>query len=436
MEINMYASVIGKIFLDEYNHRNRKNFTAKEYFEKEFVPLFFDHEKYMIHGGNSKITNPSIKENTKRKIDLLINQIDKDPESSSAIGYPSTDLTATTSGQLSSIKLPIDSKSIYYSWIGAGLGIETENGLAMYFQNPNILYDISKGWNHYRKLLNERKQLNSYQVERWNGNWLGHLYNDQKISMTVEPNPEEFIITANRNLSVSAEKWGKILIRISQEYSDINLLVYVYKISKTNKTIGFVPIKLEEFQRPIYFYKKIFGLPTYIKDAKKVEEILGNNYGFFAACNHGSIGIKAIEPKVLRQYIPNKYRKARFPKLSNNENEQIIFKTNLVWVCAMLNNEQLIEQADKAAKIFLSFKSVASRGKTTESQTIKEILESTSPKIFINGLVPILEKSSRETADSLNFLVSELNKMPRENFSYFITLIRFKYAYHNRKEQS
>lgn len=432
----MYASVIGKMFLEEYNRSNNTNFSAKSFFEKEYVPLFFGHEKYMIHGGNSKITNPSIKEDTKTKIEMLIKQIDEDPINSSAIGYPSNDITATTSGQLSSLELPINSENVYYSWIGAGLGVETENGLAMYFQNPNILLDISRGWKYYRDLLKERKQLNSYQVERWNGNWLAHLYNDQKISFTDAPNPEEFIIKSKTNLSIGSEKWGRILIRISHEYGDINLLVYVYKISKTNKTIGFIPIQLQEFQRPIYFYKKIFGLPAYIKDAKKIEEILGNNYGFFAACSHGSIGLRAIEPKVLRQYIPSKYRKVRFPKYSNNENEQIIFKTNLVWVCAMLNNEQLIEQAEKAAKNFLSFKSISSRGKTTESRMIDEILESPNPKAFINGLAQIVEKCSPDNADSLNLLVNELNKMPRDNFSYFITLIRFKYAYLNRKEQS
>lgn len=431
----MYASVIGKMFLEEYNRINSANFSAKLFFEKKYVPLFFGHEKYMIHGGNSKITNPSIKENTKTKINMLIKQIDEDPINSSAIGYPSNDMTATTSGQLSSFELPINSENVYYSWIGAGLGVETENGLAMYFQNPNILFDISKGWKYYRELLNERKQLNSYQVERWNGNWLAHLYNDQRMSFTDTPNPEEFIINSNMKLSIRSEKWGRILIRISQVYGDINLIVYVYKISKTNKTIGFIPIHLKEFQRPIYFYKKIFGLPTYIKDAKKIEEILGNNYGFFAACSHGSIGLRAIEPKVLRQYIPSKYRKVKFPKFTNNENEQIIFRTNLVWVCAMLNNEQLIEQAEKAAQIFLSFKSDSSRGKTTESRMIEEILESPNPKAFINGLVPIVEKGSLYTADSFNSLVNELNKMPRDNFSYFLTLIRFKYAYLNRKEQ-
>ena len=51
----MYTTIIGKRFLNAYNKRESTNLSAKEFFEKIFIPIFYDHPKYMMTGGNSPL---------------------------------------------------------------------------------------------------------------------------------------------------------------------------------------------------------------------------------------------------------------------------------------------------------------------------------------------------------------------------------------------
>ena len=56
----MYATRIGRLFLKAYNNKFEKNYTAREFFENVFIPLFFDHQKYMMTAGNSPLENPKL----------------------------------------------------------------------------------------------------------------------------------------------------------------------------------------------------------------------------------------------------------------------------------------------------------------------------------------------------------------------------------------
>lgn len=351
----MYASVIGKIFLDEYNCRNGTKFTSKEYFEKQFIPLFFDHPKYMMNGGNTFLCNgPKIPKGTlpdkaerSYRISKTINKIENETADSSAIGYPSADLTATTSGQVSSLELPITPENVYLSWIGGGLGVGVNGGLAFYFQNAQMLMDIFSGWQIYRNWLKETTQLKGNQIETWNGQWLAHFYDPDIFDCSSGPSSGEVLKGEDKILQLTTQQWVKILLRTAQKYPDTTILAYVFSLGQTNKTLGFVPVNLPEVNRPINLYKKYFGENQFLKDTKEIENIFGNNYGLFKACEAGSIGIRALEPKALREYMPQ--GKNSIPKYPGQAKEQITFRTYLVWVSAMLNNEQLIDLAEKAA---------------------------------------------------------------------------------------
>ena len=63
-----------------------------------------------------------------------------------AIGFPTLDLAATTSGQVTNLDLPIKTDDIYLSWIGSGLGIGVQSGLSLLFSNKQILLDLFEGW--------------------------------------------------------------------------------------------------------------------------------------------------------------------------------------------------------------------------------------------------------------------------------------------------
>jgi len=49
----MYTTTVGHTFLEEFNRRNGLNLTAKDFFDKEFFKIFFDHPKYLMWAQNS-----------------------------------------------------------------------------------------------------------------------------------------------------------------------------------------------------------------------------------------------------------------------------------------------------------------------------------------------------------------------------------------------
>ena len=50
----MIASKIGKTFLEAYNQKYDKEYSAKEFFDKEYFELFYNHPKYFFWPGNSE----------------------------------------------------------------------------------------------------------------------------------------------------------------------------------------------------------------------------------------------------------------------------------------------------------------------------------------------------------------------------------------------
>ncbi|WP_234128876.1 hypothetical protein [Bacteroides thetaiotaomicron] len=146
----MYATTIGRTFLKAYNCKFKTEYTAKSFFEDVFVPLFFDHHKYMMTAGNSPLENPKLSwddmikgkkpfetpERRQERINKMIHKIETEKaDASIAIGYGVVDATAATTGQISSIAFPDNKEDIYLSWIGAGLGIGVVGGLTILF-NP------------------------------------------------------------------------------------------------------------------------------------------------------------------------------------------------------------------------------------------------------------------------------------------------------------
>lgn len=172
----MIAANIGRIFLNAYNEKFNSNFTAKDFFIEKYFTLFFDHEKYMQWVTNSPFVQgikkgvyPTLAER-KLKLETLIDKISNNTaDASIAIGFPSLDLTASTSGQITSMDLPLKAEDVYLSWIGSGLGIGVQSGLSLLFSQKQILLDLYEGWQLYRDFLNKTPQLRGNQINTWNG---------------------------------------------------------------------------------------------------------------------------------------------------------------------------------------------------------------------------------------------------------------------------
>ncbi|MFZ5429507.1 MAG: hypothetical protein ACOZDD_04675 [Bacteroidota bacterium] len=436
----MIAANIGKIFLDAYNEKYQSKYSAKEFFVEKYYKIFFNHNKYMMSAGNSPLENPKISwdkmrtgqipyETVEKRNDRFTKTVDKidagPADASIAIGFPTLDLTATTSGQVTNLDLPIKTDDIYLSWIGSGLGIGVQSGLSLLFSNKQILLDLFEGWQVYRDYLNSTPGLRGNQINTWNGQWIAHRYDKlsyDAANPTALFNP--FGAMKDGGMEVNTQSWTKVLIGIARNFPETSLTAYVYSLGQMNITVGFVPFNLPRIRQPFELYDKYFGTTK----REQVEQLFGTAIGFTKACQMGAIGVNALEPKGFRDSM----NKGVVPKYNPTDEEKTInFNTYQIWLLAMLNNEQLWEKAQQIATTLNSYSLSDKNAKKVKSQEVTNLLASVNKKQFIESLIEIV-KGSLET-DQLAEIAEIIHSMPVDNVPYFLTLIRFQYAVVNKK---
>ena len=435
----MITSAIGKMFLEAYNEEYGTHYDARTFFIEQFYPLFFDQNKQMMYVINSPFVQqlPSCRDcilgkkefestaERSERLNTFLNKVEcNDADASIAVAYPSLEPTAKTSGQVTNIDFRISSDDVFLSWIGGALGICTEKGYTILFHKKEILLDVYKGWKYYRQALNETKMLDGNKINSWNGQWLAHYYDDREFE---EDNPMASFSPYNTGddgiIGIALLSWTKILIRIAKRFEDVNLLGYVYVLSKSNTTLGFIPFNLNQIRRPIHLYEKLFG----IADGREAEPLWGKAFGFRTACTAGVIGIKAMEPKGLRDYVYSKGDKApKQPKAPKNETETINFNVYKIWILAMLNNEDLWDKSQELAELLNEASTDKDKSISTKRKNLVEtMLGASNKKQFIAAateVIPFIGKTN-EFKD----IVKEVHSMPTDNVPYFLTLLRFQY---------
>jgi len=435
----MITSNIGKIFLEAYNEENGTSYDARTFFLEQFYPLFFDQNKQMMYVINSPFVQqlPSCRDCIKgiksfedieqraKRLNAFIEKVENnDADMSIAIGYPSIEVNAKTSGQVTDLKMNTSKEDIFLSWIGGALGITVSGGVSILFSHKNILLDIFKGWIFYRKALNETLMLDGNKINSWNGQWLFHYYDQREYE---EENPlanfAPYKVDKDGIIGIETQTWTKILIGISRKYDNSQLLGYIYSFGQTNTTVGFVPFDLSQIRRPIHLYKKMFGM----YNSRNAEDLWGTAIGFKTACTYGVIGIKAMEPKGLRDYVYPKGNKApKQPKAPKNENEQTNFNVYKIWILAMLNNDDLWEKSQELAELLNDASCNKNKSISTKPKNLVEaMLAATNKKLFVEAateVIPFIDK-----IDEFKGLVKEIHGMPTDNVPYFLTLLRFQY---------
>ncbi|SUB89147.1 Uncharacterised protein [Porphyromonas macacae] len=430
----MVTSVIGKIFLQAYNEKNGTNYTPKEFFLKIYYPLFFGHEKYLMTAGNSPFENPKISwkemilgkkpfetaEKRTERLSKFIKKIDSGVgDASIAIGFPSIDPLSTTSGQISIPRNQVDPSESYLSWIGAGLGVGVQGGMTILLNKPELLMDIFEGWKIYRQLLDKSPIMRGNQIHTWNGKWLNKHYDTIDKSLDFSG----VFSTKDGIMEIDVLPWAQLLVAISRHFQDPKMMGYVYNIGQTNTTIGFIPFVLQPIRKANELYVRYFGIDRN-RDAMK---LFGTAMGFSKACSEGSIGLKAMEPKGLSEFM----KKGKIPVYKLDDKERIIqFNTYQIWLLAMLNNEKLWEKAKEFACSLQAFGSGGKVGRTGRTNMIKQLLEATNKKNFIEQLTEIVGES--ESSNEFEEMASILHLMPTDNVPYFLTLLRFHYAVINK----
>lgn len=437
----MYTSYIGKKFLELYNRREKTAYTPEQFFDEQFFSLFFTDESHLMHVGNSPFfqrpTEADVQIHGSKSLAQLANlkrNINDDvPNMSIYVGASAKDIEGTTSGQVSSIDIAIDSGEMYASWIGEALAIGVNGGFVMLLDNDAILWNLYIGWKYYRKYLSQTPNIKDKQIETWNGQWLSHCLskgfdeNYPDDNLHIEPE-----IVQGR-LAIPTIKWNSIILSLSRRFANSQMIAYAYNLSQTNTTLGFINLYLKEIHE-IYEMRNQLILEsdkTILSDLdiEKFEPF----FYFKDACAYGTIGLKALEPAKLREFMPKgsvRYAQGKDYKFKDEES-YFNYKLFKIWIYAMLNKKEIIQLADQLALILLRHEHSnmeENRGKTGKGEQVKKVIESRYFKEFAENIKFVINK---ENSSNLEEIVQKSYlEITSDNFPLFLTLIRFQYQVH------
>jgi hypothetical protein len=434
----MYTSFIGKKFLAAWNAKEGKSLTARQFFDEEMFPIFFDDERHLMHVANSpffqsvsaKDLEGGRKESEIRRINLHQSVATKSPNASFFVGYAADGTRGTTSGQVTNIVSQTDHEEIYASWIGEGLAMGVGGGFYMLSEREELLLSVFDGWKIYRTFLLQTPNLKGRQIETWNGQWIAHLLKGgDKSEFYPEFDKKKDAKTGSEYWAINTLEWTKLVFALCRKYPGDVLTVYAYNLSQTNTTLGFLNLHLPEVNRLFQFRDKVFldkseSILTY----KEIES-LEPYFSFKRAAEFGAIGLRALEPDKLRDYLPQRDSKKNKDLNLTKDEARKQFQIFKLWIYAMLNRTELLDLAGQVATMLHQFEDNGKdRGKKVNDQLSDDIRSAVSLRVFVDKLGEILG-SFPAASDTFRKVVDNAVKMPGDQFPLFVALIRFEYNY-------
>ena len=436
----MYTAYIGKRLIELVNQRDGKYRSAQEFYDDIYIPLFFMNERYLQHVNNSKF-DQAYKQ--KGKVPLTTEvlstaragqhaKIQKDaPDGSFFLGGAAAESSAGTSGQVTDIVLPITPHEVYASWIGAALGVGVSGGLNLLIDSDEVLMALYDGWFRYREYMTQTPNLKPHQVNTWNGYWITNAFDDRFDANYPFANKTPNIKTDAKTgiASLETTSWVQVIFALAEKMPKTVLNTYVYSLSQMNTTVGFVSVELPAVRFLNDLYQQISRESSVIKNTDSLETLYDTALGFQKACELGKIGIPALEPSHLREYMPSSRGEGKPFKIPKDGSDPVIITYNLyqTWIIAMLNNQQLIELTKKIASVLKDFANQGDRGKKVNSNAVDDLLKSAHRRQFIEKLAEFVKSYDAEKT-TFDELGDTIVLMPTTDFPLFMALLKLKYA--------
>jgi hypothetical protein len=427
----MYTSYIGLKFLDLFNRKTGKQYTAAEFFDKEMFPLFFDNQRHLMHVSNSPFfQSPSEKElkqsglalpqfqyqKLRQKITGAVELVDEQPDASFYVGYAANGPDQTTAGQVTNLTWAVSESELYASWIGNALAARVEGSQCLLMDSERVLWHLYEGWKVYRQYLEPLEKMDGRQIETWNGYWLAEGSLDRPAAPRYNGSKLE------------TYPWVEVLASLLQWHSGEAMPAYIFSLGQTNTTYGFINIRFPELQRlsqaRLAIKKSVF---TYEPSEIEFWREYAPDFTLREACQLGEIGLKALRPKDF-----GKLMEGNFTNTKLNEKNKHTFLNIQTWIIAMLNNKsdlQLLAAALATELVAAELKGTGKeRGKQTDAAETKALLEAKGLTTFIDALTSFLDKNNG-TAVTCKQVVDQAIRIPGDQFPLFKALIRFEYIY-------
>lgn len=434
----MYTSYIGARFLKHYNQKMDSSLSAREFFDTVMFPIFFNDDRHLMHVHGSTFFqkvgqgfDPTAQTEHQYRLQRLHSELDNGGFSGSTyVGYAAGAIDGTSTGQITTIPRQINPQEAYSSWIGQALALGVSGGFAILVEDSELNWMVYNGWEIYRDYLHQTPGVKDKQIETWNGQWLTHvlrrLYNSTNSLQDFVP---EIGVTLGKQ-AIQTLEWTKLVFALARRYPNKVLTCYCYNLSQTNTTLGFINFSLPKINTLFELRDTIFmdHEKTILNDNEIMK--LEPHYSFKNACTRAAIGLTALEPKGLREFMPKGSRNWASGKdfKLNDKESQITFQLYKLWIMAILNKKELLSLADATAESLIEFEGIDSRGKKVATTLSQDVRDSRNPKEFIGKLTEVMEKSP-DHSELFKKVVEEVILLPVDTFPMFVTLVRFQYVF-------
>jgi hypothetical protein len=434
----VYTTHIGRRLLDLHNRQNGEQRSPREFFDEVFFSLFFDDERYLMWVNNSpfdqafkmRSKQPLTSEVRREKLAQLHGKAGaiREQDGSILLGSAAVGVEAPTSSQVTSLRVPVSANDVYLSWIGAAAGVGVEGGFSLLIDDDRVLGAILEGWGEYRRLMSTTPGLKPHQIDTWNGWWITHRFGTRYGPGAMLP---EGMLQSKKDtggVQIGMARWAGVVLSLARHCPDEVLPAYVYTFGNTNKTIGFIQLNLPRVSVLRDLYIRLFGSVASVRERGEIETLYETRFSFVQACRQGSIGLHALEPDKLREYMPGGQGETRIPKPATKDETRVTYAIYQTWIIAMLsNNDRLLDLAQSTADVLRQHAASATRAKANKKQLVESTLSAANRRKFIEGLTEILESDGTH-AQQFDELVGAIVRMPLSDFPLLVTLIKFKYA--------
>lgn len=471
----MYLSTIGKSLVQVYNDRHGTTHDCRSFFDEVYHPLFYDDNHYLMWATNSPFVQGKSSKSSwdaitrrERRDALHASLAEGEHDASIALGYPASEIKkyATTSGQVTDLVIPGNAEDAYASWIGASCGLGVQGGYNLVFDHPELLYATYEGWQMYRRYLDDPATMDKFppnKITSWNGQWMLYRLDDgyrQTPTLSRMQEVSDIVLSdKSGSYEINTASWTRLVLAMSRYFEKEDMLhAYVFSLGQTNKTVGFLNVKLSAGKRLARVYKQLFDGGEYNIKPHEVETLYGSHIK--RACELGSIGLQAMRPQDLQKYFknPDKSYKLNPPSLKPKKNESeadysarrtkavdkdraqltqfYAFKT---WIIAMLNRNKQ-EVSDLSRNFAQTLVAYRNRARKLDRKTTieKHLLGATNQRAFLEGLSKISNDDSVEadTLKAANEMRDAAHFTSASDFGYFVTLLKFDYAYAERNSEA
>lgn len=448
----MYAIEIGRKFLYLYNERMGTAYTAREFFDEVYYPLFFDveeDEKHLLSITNSPFTNSSIKgkekrlESFKKALDIQ-EKFPKKFKGSNFPGAKAEELTKATSAQVSNLNYYFNSDQMIFSWIGISLAIGLKGGFSILTLNEELLWRIYKGWYQYREFLKRNSLATGRQIEAWNGFWLWKAdENDIEGTLYIAASKIEKKKKEGKGGGASKEYYA-LASDIKPNWWDFcttktviqlnNIWAYCFSLgTKYNNTLGFINFTLEPVKRLREVWQKLFSNAKSGEALQNMANCYQTNFSLLDTIEQGGISLKQIQPIFFEKFFKSK---ELFPKKTEDFKFQLL--TIKAWLMALLNDQQIFDLSIEVAGFFQQY--LEKVGSSTPKHNVESFFSARTREKILETISEISNDvlaHNRENTDKNKEFLRSFKKaialdLPQQKLSYFILLTKIEFQLSNK----